>query len=319
MSSAPDKMVCGECGADIPKPSETTKCEQCGTTTLITLEHFGYTVVKIGGEYLVKTLEGENVDILRTSQAGRDELADQIKVSSAIVKKAYMKAIEDAKINANNNTKTVDTEKLELYLEEYGTKAPDQGVHNDSAYLGFTVPVKVTDQETNLCYVKQKHIIFFENGDFYDSGSPALIQMGLHLSHKPINTDLRVTIDMIHNFKKLKPVDKDELLLRLINILKKYIEFDNEKYYTLCAIWVIGTYFYKRFNAYPYLFLNAVKRSGKTKLLTLLTLLSYNAILTSNISTSSIFRLRQNNGARSPVAPHSIFMRLYHRPARGSW
>jgi hypothetical protein len=109
--------------------------------------------------------------------------------------------------------------------------------------------------------------------------------------------ELRISVQMLMNLRSLPPIDKRDLLLELLETIKTYIEFDDEKYYTLCAIWIIGTYFYKRFTTYPYLFLNAVKRSGKTKLLTLFSLLCYNAIFSPNMSTSSLFRLVQNNGS----------------------
>jgi hypothetical protein len=60
------------------------------------------------------------------------------------------------------------------------------------------------------------------------------------------------------------------------------------------TLWTIGTYFFPLFNAYPYLYFGGIKRTGKTKALTLLKLLSLNAIFSTNISTSSLFRLIQS-------------------------
>ena len=65
----------------------------------------------------------------------------------------------------------------------------------------------------------------------------------------------------------------------------------------LVGYWVIATYFHKRFSTFPYLFINAIKRAGKTKLLDVLTLLAYNAVFSPNMSTSTLFRLTQSAGA----------------------
>ena len=294
MLSVPDNMICDECGAEIPTPQDTTKCELCGHITETTLEHFGYTITKAGGKYILKTSNGENIDIVRDSITGREELAHKIKVNPELIKKAYMKAIQEPK---NGNGETKEPEKLEIFTGDYKTKAPDQGVHDGRAYFGAWLPVKITDQETNTTRIRKMYFLVFDNGDYVEANPHTLSQMGMYLSHTPVQADLRVTIETIMQLRNLPPVDRDELLTDLVNIFKRYIEFDDEKYYSLCAVWVIGTYFYKRFSTYPYLFLNAVKRSGKTKLLTILSLLCYNAVFSPNMSPSSLFRLVQNNGA----------------------
>ena len=49
-------------------------------------------------------------------------------------------------------------------------------------------------------------------------------------------------------------------------ILREYMDLD-ERYYSLVSVWIIGTYFHKQFPSYPYLFFNAMKGSGKTRML----------------------------------------------------
>jgi len=73
--------------------------------------------------------------------------------------------------------------------------------------------------------------------------------------------------------------------------LKEYIDFDDERYYDLLTFWSMGTYFFEFFNTFPYLFINGVKRSGKTTILKVLEKICFNAIQTGNISASSVFRL----------------------------
>ena len=67
----------------------------------------------------------------------------------------------------------------------------------------------------------------------------------------------------------------------------------DEATYSLLALWCIGTWLHQLFNSYPYLFINAPMRSGKTKLLQTLSLFSFNPQLVVNPSISSLFRLIQ--------------------------
>jgi len=91
-----------------------------------------------------------------------------------------------------------------------------------------------------------------------------------------------------------KNVDIKELFLRIKNLYKKHIELPDDRYYTFKAIWDIGTYFFPIFKTgFPYLFLIAPKRSGKTKFLTLTKLLCFNGVLTGSITEASIFRPTQ--------------------------
>lgn len=80
----------------------------------------------------------------------------------------------------------------------------------------------------------------------------------------------------------------------IVNILKNYIDIKKE-YYPLLSLWIIGTYFHKSFNTYPYLFVNAMKGSGKTRLLNLIKYLSWNGELLTSIREASLFRSAGNN------------------------
>jgi hypothetical protein len=74
-----------------------------------------------------------------------------------------------------------------------------------------------------------------------------------------------------------------------------YMDFSDDRMYDFCALWVIGSYFHPFFNSYPYVFWNATKSSGKTKVLTLTEMMAFNAINATSITASSLFRLIQGN------------------------
>ena len=74
----------------------------------------------------------------------------------------------------------------------------------------------------------------------------------------------------------------------IIKTLKEYVLL-REEYYNLLAIWIIGAVNIKNFNTYPYLFINAMKGSGKTRLLKLVTKLSGGDVLNS-LTEAVLFR-----------------------------
>lgn len=96
-------------------------------------------------------------------------------------------------------------------------------------------------------------------------------------------------IDFLNGHNEVNP---EKVFDEIKVLLKKHISLD-EGYYDFIALWIIGTYFYPLFESYPYLFIIGTKRSGKTKLLQLISLLAFNGILTGSITEASTFRPTQ--------------------------
>ncbi|GAF97267.1 unnamed protein product, partial [marine sediment metagenome] len=71
---------------------------------------------------------------------------------------------------------------------------------------------------------------------------------------------VEVESPQIETIEKLTREETKEKLLEcyenIIKVLKHYLDM-NEDYYSLISIWIIGTYFHKDFNSYPYLYFNA--------------------------------------------------------------
>ena len=97
-----------------------------------------------------------------------------------------------------------------------------------------------------------------------------------------------------------KEITKEELdELKIIigqiyeNILKELYEYCDlrEEYYHLVATWIIGTYLHKSFNTYPYLFLNAMRGSGKTRLLKLISSMALNGNMIGSPTEAVLFRI----------------------------
>ena len=61
----------------------------------------------------------------------------------------------------------------------------------------------------------------------------------------------------------------------------------------IVAAWVLSAPYYRFFDAFPYLFINASKGSGKTRLLSLICAMLPDSILAASLSESALFRSRQ--------------------------
>ncbi len=72
-------------------------------------------------------------------------------------------------------------------------------------------------------------------------------------------------------------------------VLKKFCDI-KEEYYSLIAMWIIGTYIHDEFETFPYLFFNAMRGSGKSRILKLIAELSHNGELLGSMSEATLFR-----------------------------
>lgn len=96
----------------------------------------------------------------------------------------------------------------------------------------------------------------------------------------------------VQKYLKEKEPTEPQLLFNLLKEKAKfYLEFENESSYDFFVLWSIGTYFHILFDAYPYVDLLGTKRAGKTKALEFLKLTCFNAIMSPDLSSASMFRL----------------------------
>ena len=63
-----------------------------------------------------------------------------------------------------------------------------------------------------------------------------------------------------------------------------------EQHYTLISLWIIGTYAHDEFDTFPLIFINAVKGSGKTRLMKLIIALSKEGKMVLDLKESVLFR-----------------------------
>lgn len=96
--------------------------------------------------------------------------------------------------------------------------------------------------------------------------------------------------------EKIEQLELDETKIRLreiyeeiVLVLKKFCDI-KEEYYSLVAMWIIGTYVHDEFETFPYLFFNAMKGSGKSRILRLIAELSNKGELLGSMSEAALFR-----------------------------
>jgi len=88
-------------------------------------------------------------------------------------------------------------------------------------------------------------------------------------------------------------VDTKEMYLLIRSLIKKHIywEPEDEGYYDLVSIWIIGTYLHQLFDSFPYIHLRAISGSGKTTLLRIIEGIAFNAAYSASTTESVVSRL----------------------------
>lgn len=72
--------------------------------------------------------------------------------------------------------------------------------------------------------------------------------------------------------------------------LSNYVDM-REQDYDLITLWIIGTYIHDEFETFPYLFINAMRGSGKSRLLKIIKELSKDGVLNTSMRESVLFRM----------------------------
>lgn len=78
----------------------------------------------------------------------------------------------------------------------------------------------------------------------------------------------------------------------MLKVIKRYVDMPEDKM-KIIAIWTIGTYFHEAFNTYPFLFFNAMRGSGKTRTLKLISALGAkgDGSVQNNLTDAVLFRI----------------------------
>lgn len=162
------------------------------------------------------------------------------------------------------------------------------------SYVGVDLPCEVTDRNGKT-QLKEFHFLVTSDRRKILCHREVLNEKKIRLKHSVVRVPMRWSPQSVEAWLNGHvEVEPQELYIAVKTMFETYIEFEDSTVYDFLTLWTIGTYFFHLFNTYPYLYIHGMKRTGKTKLLTVLSLQSYNAIFSGNISTSSVFRLVQS-------------------------
>lgn len=95
----------------------------------------------------------------------------------------------------------------------------------------------------------------------------------------------------VQRFLGGETVQPGDVFNEVHQVFQRYIDFRSPTESRVLALWVVGTYFYQMFPAYPYLALNGPKNSGKSTVLRAVQPLAFNMVNTSDPTGASMFRL----------------------------
>ncbi len=77
-----------------------------------------------------------------------------------------------------------------------------------------------------------------------------------------------------------------QLYQEVVGYFRSYLDYPNELYYDLVALWRMGTYFFNCYQGYPYLHLTGAKRVGKSRTLNLVRELAFNALWSASMTAA---------------------------------
>lgn len=125
-------------------------------------------------------------------------------------------------------------------------------------------------------------------GETYTDKKPLLLGSGLAQEE-------REQLEMYSALKRSLLRLKGDVYDWLVEKLDKTIDFYNSNDRDVLAVWIIGTYFFPVFQAYPYLIISGSRGSGKTKVLDFLDCITFNSVKLANTSISAMFRIVDSN------------------------
>lgn len=161
------------------------------------------------------------------------------------------------------------------------------------AYVGVNLPCEV--EKEGKTEFREFHFLVGSDKSLLLCQKDELNKHRVQISHVVVRLPNRWNLKSVEAWLNGKAsVNPEELYIAVKTAFETYIEFEDSRVYDFLTLWSIGTYLYHIFNAYPYLYIGGTKQSGKTKLLTLLSLICHNAIFSNNLSTASAFRLIQS-------------------------
>lgn len=96
----------------------------------------------------------------------------------------------------------------------------------------------------------------------------------------------------VHDYLECKAdADPREVFIRIRYYFKHFLRYPDPLYYDFLALWTMATYHFKLYDAFGYVFLTAIKNSGKSQTMNLINLLAFNSRQADSITEAVLKRL----------------------------
>lgn len=196
-----------------------------------------------------------------------------------------------------------DIESLHKLLKRY-RKTPSESTGDEKSYTKEEL-IEMVKEEKNIQVIHPAQD-FINNVMYFNTkikDSPYLISSerklipfedaencGFRLESANVDVSRFSNDGIVKYLTGDQKLDPMQLFKDIVNYIKRFVFFSNELYPAYLALWTMGTYVFRVFRYYPYLWLNAEKVSGKTLLMEVMSKVAFNGDLITNPTEAVIFR-----------------------------
>jgi len=159
---------------------------------------------------------------------------------------------------------------------------PSLDIKNGILILGFRNRLSEKDEQKFFLVARNGNIEHFTSTNFEHDSTQYIIDLGkrmlVPLEERWGLSELNEFLEEYSSLIKDPPPNPSDLFKEILDLLKRFVELEKEVDYILVTSWIIGTYFYPIFPAFPFLNPKGPKGSGKSQFLTILLQLCFNAV-----------------------------------------
>lgn len=202
---------------------------------------------------------------------------------------------EDANIIVYEKKRTIKYEVTNVEIK----KLRPISIIDNVAWILVNLPTRqtITDDNENTTTNLHNHPYFVTSEKKLINVRSSKLSDKFQLPNFMLNANVRWEKSDIDKYlTQTETVDIKNAFEHLRNHVSKLIELKSLDYLNVCLIWSLGTYFYKIFEHYPYLDFNATKGSGKSKALSILECICYNAYMTYHLTGPAWTRMVESQG-----------------------
>lgn len=158
---------------------------------------------------------------------------------------------------------------------------PSLDIKNQILSIGFRYRINAQEEADIFVVANDNQVEIIDTESFKRAGKLYFFEKRgrqlMRIEERWNLNELKKFINLHAEFKS-ETLTSKELFSSLVDLAKRHIELEHDIDYHLLVAWILGTYFYPIFSAYPFLHVKAPKRSGKSQCLNFLGQLCFNAV-----------------------------------------